>query len=567
MATWEDKCLYDRVMESFGFAKDRRTPYEGQWDMIVEYMRPDLTTDTDKEGHFAGSKIYEGTSAYAPQIMEAGFRGNMYGPSIPWRRGVIRDRRFKGVDEINSWIQARDEHLESTYRRSTFYTASRGFTLSGITIGSPVMFVEEQESTGRTYYRQPHYKHVWLNRNIFGEVDTVFHEEELYLREIMRRYGDDNEVFSEAISKEIREGKFSQKHKILRVTFVHEDPIFDRLKEGETEIRPRRPWVSFDFLEGATIEKEKKPLLSEGYWSCPFVCWDVGLNVGEMYARSFGWWAIWDAVGGQGVWKSLYQIAETVSNPPMWLLKKYLGQVSFMPGARNGADPGDIESAPTPLQTGQNYPITTDFADRITHSTERWFRVKFFTMLLSLPDEGKAPPSVFQIAGMLGERATLLSTAIESCEDYLRQTDNRQSEIEVRAGRMPMPWEFGLDLDDKLIESEFIGLFSQSQKINHRLRTIMMGLAGHQQLQGMEPLLQLKLRWADLDEYILETSNFPQEIIVPKDEFQQAVADYLQRQQVQEQLASGLTAAQTVSELGKPLAPASPMGMLAGVGA
>ena len=164
-----------------------------------------------------------------------------------------------------------------------------------------------------------------------------------------------------------------------------------------------------------------------------------------------------------------------------------------------------------------------------------------------------------------GEQAILLSAGIQSHQDFLRDVDRRFCAIEERAHRLPMPWDFGLDIDD-LAQPEFIGLLAIVQKAHVETRAIHNALAGFVPASELFPNMKYIIREYKLAERLLESANFPQDIIRTEEEFNAVIAEIARREQVDELLGDGAAAAKAVSDLGKPIDSTSLLGQLTGAG-
>jgi len=560
MTAWNNMTLWERmVREHEDMKKAHTAQYEAELDDVAKYTRPDLPFEADDEGGFYGSDLYEGTSAFSPRQCAAGIAGWLFGPKMPWIRYGYSDRRFKGVDEINAWLQARREEREATYRRSDFYSVGPRYVLDGITIGSPIMIPEEDAGTGKIHCNLPHYSTCFFTRDRFGNIDRLHIEDKWAAKDAFAEWGRDS--LSQTLQRSMDIGQPNTKYTFIQAIYRKYDQIFDGLKDAPI-FEPDWEYVCI-YIELATDHDKRKPLSVDGYKSKPHCVWDWERNSHEIRARTPAWHAIYDIKGSQVAWKTHWQRAEYEGNPAAISLDSMRGRLSFLPGARNFASPTEMETPPNFIERGGNLRYETECVERITRNIDRWFLADLFTMIRQYSKEHGQPPTAYQISQMVGENMVLLGTQIASAEGMLADIDARFDDIENRAGRLPMPWHFGLDIDD-LAEPEFIGLLAQSQTIHMELQRIQGALAGFVPLLEIHPPLVHKVRWGKMAERVLEASNLDQDLIVPEDEYNEVVAQLQQQEQAERDIASAREVAGAVADLGKPTDPSSPLKLITG---
>jgi hypothetical protein len=566
MTAWKDKNLYDRITDRQKKLEKQKGYWEPQLEDIAEFTRPDLTAEVDDQGKFVGSSIYEGTPVWAARTMARGFQGNMVSQSVEWLRHAMPELFFKGNDEVNKWLQAITEHMLSVYKRSNYYSVLPQHTLSGITIGSPILIAEEDLKTSDINCIIPHYKENYISRNWLGEDDVYHRKFKKSAKEAARIFNKDD--LSLALQNALKQGNHYQEFEFIRAIYAYDDAIFDDLNDKDVEFTPNRPWMAY-YIQVETDVDKKKPLPSDespGYFSKPFSSWHYYRNEHETYARTPAWMAIYDIKMGQQMWKTLLESAHKTVNPALWVMANMKGRLRTMPGARNWVERAeDYDRPPVPVQEKFDYNIGKDIHESTQKAIERHFHIDLFKMLTRLIDERKAPPTATQILGMEGEQAVLLSAGVESYErDLLNPVDDRFMEIEGRSFRLPEPPEIVLEYSEGRIDPEFIGPLSQTQKLHYTVRKIHNALGAAEPIFAMFPNSIHKVKPEILIEKILEGVGLPQDAIRSNDDYYKLVDAIMQAQAEAEAIESGKTIAEGVSKLQGPTDATSPLAAIAG---
>jgi hypothetical protein len=210
MTAWDEQNLYQRFVERRQVDMEKeKGRYSNVIEEIVEYLRPDLTGNTDSDiGKQMGTSIVEGTA-----------------------------------------------HFDAPY--SNFYEVNNHFVLDGVTVGSPVMLTEEDVQNNRRVCTLPHYTESFLMRDWFGE-DIAYHRKwKVSNIAAMQAFGKEN--LPDATQNEIRQGTLDTKHEYLMCIARAADPIFQGLRP-EFEIPLIRPWMQLWFAVDGLSVNEKKPL-------------------------------------------------------------------------------------------------------------------------------------------------------------------------------------------------------------------------------------------------------------------------------------------------------------------
>lgn len=574
MASYDSYSFYRRVWARQDELDKERKLWDPQRQEIVEHFRPDLPVYGAEEssaetGTFLHQTMTEGTGAWAAQVMARGFQSAMVGPSLKWFRHVMRQIRLRGIDPINAWLQRFDDYLcEGVYRPSNFYEVIGQNVLDGITIGSPVMLIEQDYKRRCLQCKLPHYDQNYLMRDWFGE-DIGYHRKfELNNLNAARRFGRKN--LPPTIQDELKNGEHFKKHTYLQAVYDAGDPI---LRNFTDEPPPRpdgsnlmyrplvvRPWVEFYFCrdsQGDARYEAALPAGVPGYHHKPFCAWHYWRNDHETYARTPAWYAIYDEKGGMSGWATMHDSAQLAASPAMIglaAMKGRTGPHKVKAGRWTWAKTAEeYDRPPRPIVDNLRYPHAMEFVDRLDDKRKRHFHIDLFRMLDEYHREHKQPPTAFEIAQMLAEKNAQIGPAIESFDrGLLGPVDARIVEIEARSGRLfretePPEELLGMTLDDMM--PVFTGPLAQAQKVAVTMRRVQDPLTMAAPIFDIWPDAKYKVKADVLTERILEDLDFYQDAIATEQEYN-AIMDFLTRQRArQTALEEANLAAETVSKL------------------
>lgn len=583
MAEYKNMTFYERVMSRQAEMEEERREWDVQRETIVELYRPDITIysaqDSSETGKFLHEAIVEGTGAWSAGVMARGFQGSMVGPTLKWRQSQMKQMRFRGNDSLNAWLQRVDDYMLEVYRESNFYEIIGPDVLDGITVGSPVMIIEEDEATGKIVCKLPHYQENYLMRDWLGN-DNVYHRKfEKTAMNAMMAFGMEN--LPESTQDILRNGDHKTKSKYLMVVYHDSDPIFKDLPKPEHETIagltyvpksvPGRPWQMY-YLPYAETDVRYQGALPYGvpaYWSKPFSAWHYFRNPHETYARTPAWSAIYDEKAGQAAWTSLYEVGERAARPSMVGLQEAMRRVNTAPGGFTwAASDREYDRSPKQTHNDSNYPQYTNFVDRIDGNRKRHFHIDLFRMLDEYHRDHTQPPTAYEVSQMLAEKNVQIGPAIESFErGLLTPVDERFMEIEIRSGRLIAQTEPPIEVlaTDGETTPQFTGPLAQAQQSSVIWRKTMDNLSMVDPIFERWPDSKFKIKEGILVERILEETGFFQEAIRSQEDYEQIVEGLNAMRQQKSQLEDMSVMADAVPKLQSASEEGSPAKQLEGV--
>lgn len=559
MVAWKDRPLYDRITDRWMELESKYSILNSNREQIIRIFRSDEKTSAEDNGANSGGKadmdligqdIYNGSGPWYSRSMATGFQGSLVSKNIAWIRYQMEQFSLRTVDELDIWLQDIKDYMTEVYQRSNFYDVQPQFTLDGITTGSPVMFGESVEKTGRTMWMPQYYKNVRLYYDKYNEVNgAIVKDPKWTAKQIHDTFiGDDPDgTKAEAkltmpVNNALKAGKLNQEFTVYRAVFRVDDQIWNGSGEDAFE-KPNGDWtwLSVYFLELSDLDNEKKntPLNDNmGYFSQPFVNWDFDKKPWEAASRTPAWYAIWDCMGLQQVHKAFLENAQLQNRAPFIALDTMKGNIHLSPEGEMYVGKAEYDRPPKTLDMVGSLNIPADVIEIYDEALQRWFFIDKFQMFSQLSRQNKQPVTATQIFQMAGEKATLLSPAIETHSKYLSVADARMVDIEARAGRGPFAPDIMANITDIIlsnateqvssigIQPTFISPLAQAQKLTQALEPITTGIALIREsgLLDMNPDLVHGIRLKGAQDKMLEAVDFPASEIVPTEEYDKIVA-------------------------------------------
>jgi len=538
MPLWEDKKLADRIIDRLAQSEKGHIKFNRARDDIVAYFRPDLGSDVtaDGDGSFFGTDIYEGTAPWAARVMAKGFQGNLISSASDWIMYAMKQFELVGVDELDIWLQDIKEHMLAVYQHSNLYkTVLHQFTLDGLTIGSPLMFIEEHNKVIK--FLPQHYKQTFIFYDKYNEPEGVIVKDKTWTtKQIYDMFAPSLEEAESKLSldlyNDVKAGNFHTEHTVIRAVFKGSDPIWN-VPEFK---KPNRDWVGVYFEEKPKEETKNTPLRTDPYFTQPFTVWDYFKKPYESVSRTPAFEAIYDVVTQQQTYKDYLENNRLKNRPPRKILTDHRNTIDFGPEGLNYIEKDDWDYAPEKIDLVGDVLMNKDLTEQIARSVKRWFHVDEFMKFNDLTTTLRQQPSVDQLRRMAAEIAVQLMPEIGTFTGgFLEVMDSRCLDIEMRAGRGPFDPHTMENIQDivasNLKKQEgsfgvvpvFVGPLAREQKTKQELDPIINGLATLTPLFEIYPDLKFAIREYDTAEDILKAVGFPLKNLVPEDEYNKTI--------------------------------------------
>lgn len=573
MKTDEEKVKH--CLKTLEILKVERQQVEPMVDEIIKFVHHGRRTISDKyqqKGQRTGQNVYDGTALSAALLASDGIHGYLCSQSIHWfdftlpgkmnfpGTGGMRawnDRRMDEYPEVKRWLDDCEEVQYAAFHRSNFYDFSPNFIREGMTIGTPSALIEEDVAKGRIVFKLPHFRECYIAQNQFGLVDTLYWVGKLTLRQLVQKFGVKFLDLKPNFKDQYEKNPYQEKE-VLHAVFPRMDYDPQRLD------KKNKPVASFWILmEGG---QAKEQLIEEsGYYDLPNVTWRWYTNSDETYGRSPAWDAYVDIAKANEQGKTNLIAGHKMVDPPMMVPSDLRGKFQNAPGGQTFID-GLVtkDRIPMPALTGIQLPYGVEQQELTQKAIKEYFHTDFFLMLYQAAFN-KVELTATQVVGMQGEQAAVLGTRIGRLQtEALSPIMDRVFNIEVRAGRMPMPPPILQDMGGTSIEIDYLGPLAQAQKRLFNIQGIRAGIELAAQVASVFPYAMDMIDGDKTVELALDNVGFPTKALRDPEAVKAIRQERQQQEEAQRAIAQAEQMSKATQKLSKPVEEGSPMEMIIG---
>lgn len=498
MSVQQDDLIKFVTNRQTALEKDKRL-WETLLQDVADYVNP-VREDIKgmlQSGTKQGTKIYDGTAVSAAVLATDGIHGYHVSPAFPWFKYVMNRQELNKLPEVKEWLQDIEYNMYMALNRSNFYSEMWPYIYDGETMGTAVIYPEEDIGEGRIVFDTVHFGELYITENRYGEVDVLHRKRKLTARKMAQMFGKNN--LPDSI-KQVFETQPFQEFEIIHAVYPRED-YDDRRKDAKSK-KYASVWMC----------KENSHLLKEsGYDIFPYKTWRYIKSGREVYGRSPALLAMADIKGLNLISKSLLGAAQLSIDPPLNVPADMMGKVQWKPRGLNPFD--DANKKVSPIATGINFPVGIDREQAKQKAIRDFFHVDTFLMLSQLAGQGQR--TAYEVSELMGEKAAVLGAELGPLNTQLDQILDSVYEIELNAGRMPKPPDILMEIAQPgdRFDPIYMGPLAQAQRERFGSEGIKKFFV------MMEPLLQVKpdiLDNFDLDVaalHIHEISGAPQKIV------------------------------------------------------
>jgi len=496
--------------------------------------------------------------------MAFGFYSHQYSKGIPWLNYRFRLEILNGIDELDRFCDDVRQHMTSVHQRGNFYEVQVPYAKNALTIGSPCNFGEEKD--GMQLWTPLHYKTYRLFYDAFNRCIGVIVRDKWTIKDIYdkfcradamspelkreKRLAKANKIFSSSLLSYIKGGQWSEKVTIWRGVFKRTHPLFYNKDFGSR-------YEYWDVYFEDTPKDKNEPLMTNGYFTKPFVVWDFEKNKDEAASRTPAFYCLYDDVTLNQIMFNYITNTQLKSRPPMQALKEMQAEGhDFGPGDHIYLERSQWEFAPKKIDVAGELRHEFEILQMFRENCERHFHTKLFNILTELALNNKQPISATQALEIQDEKISQVLPMIESNDNYLWQVNDRAIDIEYRAGRGPFDFDNmmyiqsvvewacakeGVEYSFDLVP-EFVGKLRNQQQMEMKLKPLRLGLAYAKEVaESIDPNLPaLAMRGYETLDDGLAAVGFPAKNIKPKEQYEEDNAAYQQAQAQQIQFQNAV---------------------------
>lgn len=524
----------------FTSLKTERSTWLAIWREIAEHMRPrgfrEHRSDANK-GDKKHGKIINFTPLKAARTLASGMMAGISSPSRPWFRLTVGGApELAEAPAVKTWLSAAERTLREDIAKSNINKCLQSSYADLGPFGTAPLVVDEDEEDGARGYVVACGSYV-LAVGPRGDVDTLFREISLTVRQLVKMFGKDK--LSPATLK-----LFNDKQLDQRIDVVHVIQPNEEYSKGALGAAGKL-WSScwWEANSGDSVGF----LRQSGYEEKPFMAprWEV---TGEdTYGHGPGFAALGDCKALQLLEKRSAQATDKVVSPPMSaptaagtaVIDLVAGKTSFVDGLGAG-------QALRPAFEVRAEAITV-FEAKIQRHEVR-IKEAYFADLWLMLSETTGTMTAREVQERREEKLLQLGTVLETLQDDLFDPlIDRLFAIALRRGRIPPPPE---ELQGRDLKVEYISMMAQAQKLLsvtgiERIATFAANLA------TLAPDILDKLDLDQLVDELADSLGVPPAIIRTDEavEALRAAREKAKQQAAQaEQMTQAATAAKTLSE-------------------
>jgi len=529
-----------------------RKPWEPLWKDINDLVLPRRSFwDIDAtEGQKPSVKTYDGTAIACLQLMVDGLLGALVNQIDRWFRLVMEDKSQQNLEDVADWLEENEEILYAEFSRSNFYESISEFFMDAGSIGTAVMFTEDEIVSDRMLFSTRHIKECYLAESKTGMVDTLYRDYVMTNRAAYQMWGN---KLPQQRQDAAKSAAYAKAH-IIHAVFPRSDRVPGKIDGINKE------------FASVYVDKDHSQIIDiGGYDEFPYLAWRWRKNSDEAYGRSPAADAINDIFRINQVGLTMLKAAQLAVEPPLNVPDSMKGTERIVPRGYNYYPTGSRDRIEA-INLFQNYPIGKDQEESIRDQIRENFRTRIFLLMEQLE---KGNYTATEIIERQGEKAAVLGATIGRLNsECLIPLIDRAYKICDRKGILPPPPPSLMS--GGRVHVEFQGPLAMAQKRYHQTRGVQAGVEFLKQMAELDPNGQSAfLDNADLDELArigMDSSGIPQKVIR---ELSQVMAIRKTRQaaiQAQQKQAMELEQqkllAGNVDKLNQPMQPDS---MLAGL--
>lgn len=522
--------------------KSTRSNWISTWKELVRYLAPTSGNFEEDAQNKRGQKIDHKIllTEYAENVVEilcAGMASGLTSPSRPWFELMLDGAVKEQPNNVKRWLYDVKQTIENVFAKSNIYNVLHNFYQEISVFGTAAFLVEENYDT--VIHATPlTIGEFMLGQDDLGKIDRFGREFSMSVWDMVKRFGLDN------VPKNIKHLYLNKQYERLYKVNHLIMPNTER-KQGALGNK-NMPWVSLYWMDG-----ENGFLRESGYEDFPVIAarWELKRQT-DIYGHAPGWRALGDVKMLQKMTKKMLVALDKVTDPPMQVSSKVIGEVNLLPGGLTRYD-GTTDAGVKPA-----YQVNPDLKSMMymIERTEKRISEQFFAdmfLMISNVDAGKMTAT--EVAERSQEKMMMLGPVLERLKnELLDPLIERTFNICQRVGILPPPPE---EIQGKDLHVSYISMIAQAQKAAS-LNTIRQGYAFAAELASSNPAVMDNLDFDGALREGLAAIGATPKMIRSEEDVQNdraARAEAQQKAQQQAQLAQALQSAKTLSDtpLGK----------------
>lgn len=455
-----NESVRQRLERRLSGLKQERTSWEPHWRDLATFFKPRRGRWSLGELNQGGNKhnqIIDSTPTMAARTLASGMMAGLTSPARPWFRLSTPDPGLREFASVKQYLFMVEHRMREVFSKSNLYnvlpTIYGELGVFGTTAGS---LLEDAEDVIRAY---PHtIGTYWLATSERGEIDTMYREFQMTVRQMVQRFGQD--ALSIRTKAMYGSGSYEQKIDVVHAV----EPNDDRMP-GFLDARGM-PYRSVYFERGGRAGSHNDMaddlLRVAGFREFPILAprWQV-LDE-NIYGDSPAMECLGDAKAVQIQQRRKAQAIDKLVNPPMVAASSMRNQqTSLLPGAINYVDSPSPGDGLRPVY--QVLPNIDHLILDIRETDERVNRAMFADLFMMLMMSDRRQITAREVEERHEEKLLMLGPVLERLNDELLDPlIDRTFNVMNRRGMLPEP---PLELEGTELRVEYISILHQAQKM------------------------------------------------------------------------------------------------------
>lgn len=521
--------------------KQERTPYESTWRELADHIMPFrgkwfIGEETQRKSR-RSNKIINSTPRFAARIQASGMMAGLTSPARPWFRITTSDPALSDIPAVKGWLYSVERTMRDMFAKSNLYNALPTMYGELGTFATGCMLALEDDEDVMRFYPLTVGTY-WIAQSARMEVDTLYRELTMTVRQVVEQFGMEN--CSASTQDSYRTGRHEAKVQVAHLIAPNE--MRDTRRLDNRNMR----WRSC-YWEISSRDCDKY-LRESGFRENPIMAprWEV--NGDDVYGTACpGLDAIGDAKALQFQEKRKAQAIDKFVDPPLMAPTSLRNaKVSLLPGDVTYVDVQQGQQGVRPIYevSPQIQPLLMNIEEMESRINTAFYADLF---LMFLNDDRGTPPTAEEIRARQAEKLLMLGPVLERLNDELLDLlIDRAFNVMMRRGLLPVPPE---ELQDVELKVEYISMLAQAQK--------QVGISAVDRLVGtvanlaqLDPRALKKLDVMEtIDEYA-QMLGTPPRLIKSDEDVMAMVAAEAQQAQAMQMAAMANQAADTAQKLG-----------------
>ncbi|SBW12685.1 putative tail protein [uncultured Alphaproteobacteria bacterium] len=449
--------------------KRARAPYEDDWRLISDYIRPRRTRFFRTSGHERDTRIINGSPKFALRTLGAGMHAGLSSPARPWLRMITDDPGLMEYGPVRDHLAERTAIFFSVLARTNIYRALHTNWINEGQFGTAAMVIEGDDDAVARARVMPIGEY-YLAADADGICRTLYRETTMTVGQWIGTVGLEN------VSAAVRRA-YDRSDTEDRIEVCH------AIEANDARVPYRADWRGKAFRSAWWEKDSDADKLAKvlGYEECPIIAprWEV-LDL-DTYGEGPGHDALNDAIGLQRMEAESHRLVQKLADPPTVMPSSMKGYGNTPAAAgQNFFGDGPPEAARALYQVPHDIsPLEAKIAGNVRRIDSAFYRDVF--QLIAQAEAYGTPATAREIIERKEEKMVLVGPTVErQHSEGLGPLVRRVDAMIARAGfyREPPP-----ELARANVSIDYLSPLAQAQKMVdassiERMATFIGNLAG-----------------------------------------------------------------------------------------